>query len=220
MRCDGPSRRRSTSASARSPCTPSPPRTGPARRTGGGDHGAPRRDDRPRAPGLWRSRACARVSSGGVTGSPRRSGRRWRSSRRRRLRTRASSSGSRSTTAAAPARRGGAPALEEGLAAEDLSEGAFAARLYAPELPDPDLVIRTSGEQRLSNFLLWQSALAELVFADVLWPDFGEGAPRGARRVRQPWPAVRGAMSNARLRLAVAGAMLPPCDSHGSETGP
>ena len=40
-------------------------------------------------------------------------------------------------------------------------------------MPDPDLVIRTSGEQRLSNFLLWQSAYAELVFLDVLWPDFG-----------------------------------------------
>ena len=40
-------------------------------------------------------------------------------------------------------------------------------------MPDPDLVIRTSGEYRLSNFLLWQSAYAELVFTDVLWPDFG-----------------------------------------------
>ncbi len=40
-------------------------------------------------------------------------------------------------------------------------------------MPDPDLVIRTSGEHRLSNFLLWQSAYAELVFIDVLWPDFG-----------------------------------------------
>ncbi len=51
-------------------------------------------------------------------------------------------------------------------------EEAFAALLYAPEMSDPDLVIRTSGEERLSNFLLWQSAYSELVFADVLWPDF------------------------------------------------
>ena len=51
-------------------------------------------------------------------------------------------------------------------------EDAFAALLYAPEMSDPDLVIRTSGEERLSNFLLWQSAYSELVFADVLWPDF------------------------------------------------
>ncbi len=51
-------------------------------------------------------------------------------------------------------------------------EEAFAALLYAPEMSDPDLVIRTSGEERLSNFLLWQSAYSELVFTDVLWPDF------------------------------------------------
>ena len=70
--------------------------------------------------------------------------------------------------------------LEDGVAAEDLTEQALVDRLYAPELPDPDLVIRTSGEQRLSNFLLWQSAYAELVFAETLWPDFGEEALRDA----------------------------------------
>jgi undecaprenyl diphosphate synthase len=63
--------------------------------------------------------------------------------------------------------------VEDGLAPADVSEDTMAERLFAPELPDPDLVIRTSGEQRLSNFLLWQSAYAELVFADALWPDFG-----------------------------------------------
>ena len=51
-------------------------------------------------------------------------------------------------------------------------EEAFAALLYAPEMSDPELVIRTSGEQRLSNFLLWQSAYSELYFSDCLWPDF------------------------------------------------
>jgi undecaprenyl diphosphate synthase len=51
-------------------------------------------------------------------------------------------------------------------------EEAFARFLYAPEMHDPDVVIRTSGEQRTSNFLLWQSAYAELVFRDELWPDF------------------------------------------------
>jgi undecaprenyl diphosphate synthase len=51
-------------------------------------------------------------------------------------------------------------------------EEAFAQLLYAPEMHDPELVIRTSGEQRLSNYLLWQSAYAELHFTDVLWPDF------------------------------------------------
>jgi undecaprenyl diphosphate synthase len=55
-----------------------------------------------------------------------------------------------------------------------VDEDAFASHLYAPELPDPDLLIRTSGELRLSNFLLWQLAYAELVFVETLWPDFGE----------------------------------------------
>jgi len=52
-------------------------------------------------------------------------------------------------------------------------EESLRANLYEPELPDPDLLIRTSGELRISNFLLWQLAYSELVFLDVLWPDFG-----------------------------------------------
>ncbi len=52
----------------------------------------------------------------------------------------------------------------------------FAKLLYAPEMHDPDLLIRTSGEQRLSNYLLWQCAYSELVFRDELWPDFGREA--------------------------------------------
>jgi undecaprenyl diphosphate synthase len=55
-------------------------------------------------------------------------------------------------------------------------EAAFRNLLYAPDLHDPDLVIRTSGEQRLSNYLLWQSAYAELVFRDELWPDYTRAA--------------------------------------------
>jgi undecaprenyl diphosphate synthase len=51
-------------------------------------------------------------------------------------------------------------------------EAAFRELLYAPDMHDPDLIIRTSGEQRLSNYLLWQSAYSELYFTDVLWPDF------------------------------------------------
>ncbi|MGN0853318.1 MAG: polyprenyl diphosphate synthase [Kiritimatiellia bacterium] len=54
------------------------------------------------------------------------------------------------------------------------TEAAFASCLYAPDLPDPDLVIRTSGERRLSNFLLWQVAYSEFYVTDVLWPDFDE----------------------------------------------
>ena len=53
-------------------------------------------------------------------------------------------------------------------------EEEFAKLLYAPEMGDPDVLVRTSGEQRVSNFLLWQTAYSELYFADVLWPDFDE----------------------------------------------
>src|SRR5579884_1072195 len=56
------------------------------------------------------------------------------------------------------------------------SEADFRAHLYAPEMHDPDLIIRTSGEQRISNYLLWQGAYAELVFRDELWPDFSRDA--------------------------------------------
>jgi undecaprenyl diphosphate synthase len=63
---------------------------------------------------------------------------------------------------------------------EDVDEESFARALYAPEMPDPDLVIRTSGELRVSNFLLWQSAYAEFVFTDTLWPDFGPAEFRAA----------------------------------------
>jgi undecaprenyl diphosphate synthase len=63
---------------------------------------------------------------------------------------------------------------------EGLDEAGFARCLDTAGLPDPDLVIRTSGEHRLSNFLLWQAAYAELYFTDVLWPDFGEAELRAA----------------------------------------
>ena len=52
------------------------------------------------------------------------------------------------------------------------TEEEFRARLYAPDMHDPELVIRTGGERRLSNYLLWQAAYSELVFTDELWPDF------------------------------------------------
>jgi undecaprenyl diphosphate synthase len=62
----------------------------------------------------------------------------------------------------------------------DVDEESFGRYLYAPEMPDPDLVIRTSGELRVSNFLLWQSAYAEFAFIDTLWPDFGPEEFRAA----------------------------------------
>jgi undecaprenyl diphosphate synthase len=56
---------------------------------------------------------------------------------------------------------------------QDMNEAVFAERLATADLPPPDVIIRPSGEQRLSNFLLWEAAYAELVFQDVLWPDYG-----------------------------------------------
>jgi undecaprenyl diphosphate synthase len=70
--------------------------------------------------------------------------------------------------------------VASGVAPEDLDENLFAAQLYAPDMPDPDLLIRTSGELRISNFLLWQLAYSELVFVDTLWPDFGPDQLREA----------------------------------------
>lgn len=64
-------------------------------------------------------------------------------------------------------------AIAAGIAPEALTEARFAALLATTGIPDPDLLIRTSGEERISNFLLWQTAYAELFFTDVLWPDFG-----------------------------------------------
>ena len=58
------------------------------------------------------------------------------------------------------------------LATTDITAEMLARHLDAPDLPDPDLIIRTSGEQRLSNFLMWQSAYSELVFVPTYWPDF------------------------------------------------
>jgi undecaprenyl diphosphate synthase len=65
--------------------------------------------------------------------------------------------------------------VAEGVSSDKVSEKAIRSRLYFADQPDPDLVIRTSGEYRISNFLLWQLAYSELVFDDVLWPDFRRG---------------------------------------------
>lgn len=66
------------------------------------------------------------------------------------------------------------------LAIEDIDQAAVSNHLLTADIPDPDLLIRTSGEQRLSNFLLWQAAYSELVFVPVHWPDFDEAAFDGA----------------------------------------
>ena len=68
-----------------------------------------------------------------------------------------------------------AKAVAEGeISPDEVDENIFAENLYTKGTPDPDLLIRTSGEQRISNFLLWQAAYAEFVFTDVLWPDFNK----------------------------------------------
>jgi undecaprenyl diphosphate synthase len=64
--------------------------------------------------------------------------------------------------------------VEVGLTPDEIDEEVLAAYLYAPDMPEPDLLIRTSGELRISNFLLWQLAYSELVFTDRWWPEFGE----------------------------------------------
>ena len=101
---------------------------------------------------------------------------------------------------------------ESGVEPREIDENVFAANLYAPELPDPDLLIRTSGELRVSNFLLWQLAYAELVFVDQLWPDFDARDLRAALAEYASAPSkVRRPMSNvaelAHRRRAVA--LLP-----------
>jgi undecaprenyl diphosphate synthase len=92
------------------------------------------------------------------------------------------------------ARKLAAAAAAGTLEPEAIDQEMICANLWTAELPDPDLVIRTSGEQRISNFFLWQSAYAELVFLDTLWPDFSkadlEGAIREFRRRERRYGAV------------------------------
>ena len=141
-----------------------------------------RRDDRARAARPRRSRASACASSAAAT-APRELRARWRRWRR-----------DRRQRAARPLDRfdyGGRAELVE--AARRIVDERRRRRrgrrgrrsrehLYAPEMPDPDLLIRTSGELRVSNFLLWQLAYAELVFVDTLWPDFGADDLRARAR--------------------------------------
>jgi undecaprenyl diphosphate synthase len=70
--------------------------------------------------------------------------------------------------------------VRDGLPPDAIDERAISARMYRPDLPDPDLIIRTAGEQRTSNFLLWQAAYAEMYVTETLWPDFGPEDLRAA----------------------------------------
>jgi undecaprenyl diphosphate synthase len=62
--------------------------------------------------------------------------------------------------------------IDDNVSASDVDEASITARLYVPDLPEPDLIIRTAGERRVSNFLLWQSAYSEMLVSETLWPDF------------------------------------------------
>ena len=75
--------------------------------------------------------------------------------------------------------------VAEGVRPDKVDEKAIRRHLYDPEMPDPDLMVRTSGEHRISNFLLWELAYSELVFTDVLWPDFRRGDLQDAVREYQ-----------------------------------
>jgi len=96
-------------------------------------------------------------------------------------------------------------AAEQGkLSPDDLDEKMFAAHLYDPEIPDPDLMIRTGAEYRVSNFLLWQVAYSELYTTDVMWPDFGKQALVDAILDYQGRERRFG-MTSAQVRSSIAG---------------
>jgi undecaprenyl diphosphate synthase len=63
--------------------------------------------------------------------------------------------------------------IHDGVPERQVDEAAISSRMYEPDLPEPDLIIRTAGERRVSNFLLWQGAYAEMLVTETLWPDFG-----------------------------------------------
>ena len=103
---------------------------------------------------------------------------------------------------------GGRAELEDAAA-----KGSIPDNIYAPDAGDVDLLIRTSGEMRLSNFLLWQSAYAELYFTETLWPDFNRDVPpRGLRRIRAKNPPLR-------LPLATSVAGCTPGAHAATEVG-
>ena len=89
--------------------------------------------------------------------------------------------------------------VASGVAAERISERTIANSLYDPDMPDPDLMIRTSGECRTSNFLLWQLAYSELYFTDVAWPDFRREHLFEAVRVYQERERRFGGVADGRV---------------------
>ncbi len=147
-----------------------------------------RRADRRRDPGAATTKACGCASSAAARGSPRSwsSGWHWAEE---------TTAGNERITLFVAFNYGGrAEIVDAARSFEGDSEEEFRRHLYAPEMHDPDLLIRTSGEQRISNYLLWQCAYSELVFRDELWPDFGREA------FEQSLARVRGAPAPLRRR--------------------
>jgi undecaprenyl diphosphate synthase len=109
--------------------------------------------------------------------------------------------------------------VDAGVPASKIDERAIASRFYVPEMPDPDLVIRTSGEYRVSNFLLWELAYSELVFTDVLWPEFRREqlfeAVREFQARDRRFGAVEDAASGRRARRQRGGRSDPLADRGG-----
>ena len=104
-------------------------------------------------------------------------------------------------------------AIAAGIAADDLDERRFGEFLYTAGQPDPDLLIRTSGEMRVSNFLLWQIAYAEIWVTETLWPDFRRRAPaRGRPRLPEARPPLR-------RHQAVAASRSAPSDARSERRG-
>ena len=201
------SRRPATWASGSSPSTPSPPRTGAGPPKRSRAHAAARRDDRRRG-----ARRCTRTtagwsSSGGATELSAELLERmeWAEGltaandaddplHRLQLRR-----------PAGDRRRGAAGAGRRASTRRTSTESDIAGHLYSPLMRDPDLVIRTSGEKRLSNFLLWQSAYSELYFSDMLWPDFGEArAARALCTTTRPASAASARAQRGRRCLGTA----------------
>lgn len=94
--------------------------------------------------------------------------------------------------------------VAQGVPASRIDERMIHSRLYHPDTPDPDLVVRTSGEHRISNFLLWEIAYSELVFTDVLWPDFRKADLYAAVREYQHRARRYGGLSPAELKEGTA----------------
>ena len=104
----------------------------------------------------------------------------------------------------AAARRLALDARDGRVDVDALGADAFAARLDTADIPDPDLLIRTSGEMRLSNFLLWQAAYAELVFLPILWPDFDDAAFAGALQLYAERERRFGAVAEPAVALSAS----------------